>query len=102
MREEKEMGRSVDPDCEATLKTIASNVKRIRGQKVMDQETLAQAAGLSRETVSSIESGKNFSVQSLIKIAKAFGIDPADLFLTDEDRAEVSYKTKLLMDKIKI
>ncbi|HQH46745.1 MAG TPA: helix-turn-helix transcriptional regulator [Candidatus Aminicenantes bacterium] len=96
------MSRAAAPDYRDTFDVIAANVKRIRGRKMMDQQALARAAGVARETVSRIETSKNFSVRSLVKIARALGIDPEDLFLTDEDRAEITYKQKRLWEKLNI
>ena len=48
----------------------------------------------------SAEHGKEISLTNLIKIANALGLEPADLFISEKDREEITYKHKLLMDKI--
>lgn len=96
------MGRITDRSCVETLNVVAGNIRRLRGLKNMDQDLLAKAAEVSRATISAAETGSPVNLQSLIKIAHALGVGPADLFLTDEDRAEVTYKLKLLTDRLKI
>jgi len=36
----------------------------------------------------------------LFKIAEALGEEPADLFLTEKDREDITYKTKVLFDRL--
>lgn len=83
-------------DVTTYLKVIGSNIRRLRGS--MKQQELAEKAGVSRSTLSSIENGKSIELDNLLKIAKALGIDPANLFLSEDDRQEVSHKLKLLLE----
>lgn len=46
---------------------------------------LAQLAGVSRLTVSSVKRGASCSSGTVFKIAKALNVDPADLLETTED-----------------
>lgn len=46
---------------------------------------LAQLAGVSRLTVSSVKRGASCSAETVFKISKALNMDPADLLETTED-----------------
>lgn len=81
-----------------TLRVVSFNVKRARGP--MKQEELALRAGIARQTISNIENGKSVNLDSLIKIAVALGVDPADLFLSEKDKREVTYKFRLIVQKL--
>lgn len=81
------------------VEVISKNIIRLRG-KGMIQKALAKKAGVSKETIIAIENGRIINLESLIKIADALGVSPADLFITDEDRAEVTWKLKMLADKL--
>ena len=83
-------------DIPTYLEVIGSNIRRLRGS--MKQQELADKAGVSRSTLSSIENGKSIELDNLLKIAKALGIEPANLFLSEDERQEVSYKLKLLLE----
>ncbi|MFH6955925.1 helix-turn-helix domain-containing protein [Flavobacterium aquidurense] len=53
---------------------IGRNISRIRELKDMKQEALAQALGISQQTVSSIENSENVDPEKLIEIAKILGV----------------------------
>jgi len=89
-----------DDRVKALLKIAGINIIRKRGQ--LSQEALADRAGVSRSTIVKIEAGKNISLKSLLKISKALGVEPGDLFLSDEDKADITYKFKLLVDMFSI
>jgi transcriptional regulator with XRE-family HTH domain len=80
------------------LEIIGKNIDRLRGG--MSRGKLAKKVGVSRGTIESAIKGKAINFKNLIKIADALGVSPADLFISDFDRGEVSYKHKLLMDLI--
>ena len=82
----------------SVLHTVGDNIRRLRGP--MSQKDLAKKAGVSRSTVQIAESGRSVGFDNILKIAKALDIDPADLFLTDEDRKEISYKAKLVFERL--
>jgi len=64
--------------------TLARNLRRLRAERGISQETLADLAGLHRTYVGSIErSERNVSVDNIAKLAAAFGIAPSKL-LEDE------------------
>jgi hypothetical protein len=48
----------------------------------------------------SAEQGKEISLRKLFKIAEALGIERGDLFLTEKDREDITYKTKVLFDRL--
>ena len=67
----------------------------------MTQDDLAKAARLARGTIVAAEAGQGCSLESLIQIADALGCKPADLFITDTERKEVSYQHIQLMELMK-
>ncbi len=59
---------------------LARNVRRLRLERKLNQEQLADAAVLSQAQISSIESAKvNIRLDSLQRLATALGTRPADL-----------------------
>jgi len=55
-------------------KHIGRNISRIRELRGMKQEALAEAIGLSQQTVSSIETSETVDFEKLVQIAKALGV----------------------------
>lgn len=49
---------------------IGQMVKSIREQRKISQTNLANALNLSRATIQNLESGKNFTVDTLLKVLK--------------------------------
>ena len=82
------------------FRTIGGNVIRLRTGGGMSQEKLADKAGIGKSTIQSIERGDPCTLMNLLKIAKILRVNPADLFLTNKDREKITYKTKLLIEKI--
>jgi transcriptional regulator with XRE-family HTH domain len=59
---------------------MAINMRRLRHDRKLTQEDLAERAGLSMRYVGSIERGAvSASVSVLGKVAEALGVDPCDL-----------------------
>jgi transcriptional regulator with XRE-family HTH domain len=59
---------------------VAGNVRRLREERELSQEELAHRADLHRTNISKIERGlQAVSVDNLHWIAKALGVDAADL-----------------------
>lgn len=60
-------------------------IKEIREEKKMTQEELAHATGLTRTTISLLETGatKSASSKTLISIANALGVTIDSLFFTE-------------------
>ncbi|WP_285269212.1 helix-turn-helix domain-containing protein [Kaistella rhinocerotis] len=60
---------------------FAAKVKELRAASGMSQEVLANAAGLDRTYLQSIEKGKrNVSLETVEKLAMAFNIEIKDFF----------------------
>ncbi|HIE5095653.1 MAG: XRE family transcriptional regulator [Stenotrophomonas sp.] len=66
---------------ETRLVTIfAANVRRLRKERGMSQEQLAEAAGVHRTYVGMIERGeKNVTIYNIERIAKALDVSPGSL-----------------------
>jgi len=79
---------------------VGANIIRLRTGAGMSQKELATKAGVGRSTILAIESGRRCNLTMLIKIAGALDVSPADLFLSPSDHKEITYKTKLLIEKI--
>ncbi len=60
---------------------IAENVKKLRGKRELSLEKVARLADLSLNTIVKVENGvnKNPTIETLTKIAKAFGVGVDDL-----------------------
>jgi transcriptional regulator with XRE-family HTH domain len=77
---------------------VAENIKGRRGS--MTQEDLAKKAGVSRTVVQRAESGLSIQFDNLLKIARALGVEPSDLCLTEDDHRTFNVKTKKLVDAL--
>lgn len=65
---------------------MKNRIEQIRKQRNIRQEDFAKALGVSRQTISSLETGRyNPSIFLAHKIAKFFGMTIEDVFLFDED-----------------
>jgi transcriptional regulator with XRE-family HTH domain len=61
-------------------KLVGSNVSRIRNQKGLTQEQLADLSGFSQQYISGLESGRrNPTVVTMYELAKALGVSHLDL-----------------------
>lgn len=59
---------------------VAINMRRLRSERKISQETLAELSGLNRGYISSIENGRrNVSIDNICKIAAALGVAPREL-----------------------
>lgn len=55
-------------------------IKRVRLEKGLSQEALAELASLDRTYVSGCERGKrNIGIENIFKLSSALGVDAADL-----------------------
>jgi len=62
-----------------------NRIEEIRKAQGIRQEDFAKAVGVSRQTISSLETGRyNPSIQLAYKIAKYFQLTIEDVFLFDE------------------
>jgi len=61
-------------------KLVGRNFARIRREKGLTQERVAELSGFSQQYLSSLENGKrNPSVVTIYEIARAMGVDHCDL-----------------------
>ncbi|MCV2232434.1 helix-turn-helix transcriptional regulator [Acholeplasma manati] len=64
---------------------MQNRLEALRKQYNVKQETFAEAIGVSRQTISSIETGKyNPSIILAIKIARYFNLAVEDIFIFEE------------------
>lgn len=59
---------------------IGKRIEELRKQKGFTQEELAEKAGFHRSYFWDVEQGRNVSIKTLYKIAKALGITLSDFF----------------------
>jgi transcriptional regulator with XRE-family HTH domain len=59
---------------------LAKNMRRLRSQHGLSQEAFALKSGIHRTYIGGIERGeRNVTLETVARIAVAFGVDPADL-----------------------
>ena len=64
---------------------MKNRIEEIRKDKGIRQEDFARALGVSRQTISSLETGRyNPSIQLAYKIARYFDLTIEDVFLFEE------------------
>ena len=65
---------------------MENHIAALRKQRRLSQEELAQAVGVSRQTITSLEVGKyTASLPLAYKLARYFGCSIEDLFLFEEE-----------------
>lgn len=65
---------------------MKNRIEEIRREKGIRQEDFAKALGVSRQTISSLETGRyNPSILLAYKIARFFELTIEDVFLFEED-----------------
>ncbi len=65
---------------------MKNKVEELRKERGIKQDELAKALSVSRQTISSLETGKyNPSIMLAYKIAKIFNLTIEDVFIFDED-----------------
>jgi transcriptional regulator with XRE-family HTH domain len=70
---------------EEVMMLFGKNVSKIRNDKGITQEELAEEAKISQVQVARIESGRlNTSISTLIAIATALGVNAGDLFRKED------------------
>jgi transcriptional regulator with XRE-family HTH domain len=74
------MWRRMQASAIKLLKTFGRSVRRLRKQRGMSQETLAEACGLSRNYISDIERGvRNPGLLVMVALAKALKVPLREL-----------------------
>lgn len=72
---------------------FASNMRRIRLEKNLTQELVAEAAGLHTNYISSVERGqRNISIGNIERIACALGVGMPELLAEPEKPRKTSSK----------
>ena len=67
---------------------VKNRIEEIRQSRGIRQEEFAKALGVSRQTISSLETGRyNPSIFLAHKIAKFFGMTIEEVFLFDEEES---------------
>jgi len=67
-------------------KLVGRNVKRIRQEKGLTQEQLAELSGFSQQYISGLEQGRrNPTIVSLYELATALGVGHMELVRSAED-----------------
>ena len=67
---------------------VARNVRRLRQVRAWSQEGLAAESGLHRTYVSSVERAeRNLSLDNIERLAKALGVEPWRLLVSEEPAA---------------
>ena len=65
---------------------METKIKELRKQHKLSQEELADAVGTTRQTITSIETGKYVASLPLAnKIARYFGLKIEDVFMLEEE-----------------
>lgn len=66
-------------------KLVGRNVARLRLEKGLTQERLAEDSGFTQQYLSDLERGRrNPTVVTLYHLASALGVEPASLLVMDE------------------
>jgi len=65
-------------------KKLGERIEVLRKQKGLTQEGLAEKAGLHRAYFWDIENGRNISIKTAYKIAKALDVDLSELLNFDK------------------
>lgn len=74
---------------------LARNLKRLRAERRINQEELAEEIGVSKETIAKTEIRQNWlGAENLNKLIEFFGIQPFELF-TDGDGESPLTKSQL-------
>jgi transcriptional regulator with XRE-family HTH domain len=85
-------------DAENLRKALSSNIKKYRALLGISQEKLAEAAGLSDQTINDIEGCRKWvSDKTIVKIARALRVEAYQLLLPNSE-AEKIYPVRLPED----
>jgi putative transcriptional regulator len=68
------------------VKCLKNRLEEIRNERGLNQEDLARALAVSRQTISSLENGRyNPSILLAFKIARYFSMSIEDIFIFEEE-----------------
>ena len=68
---------------------MQNRIEAIRKERGIRQEELAKMLGVSRQTISSLETGRyNPSIFLAYKVAKLFGMTIEEVFIFEEEQEE--------------
>ena len=82
---------------------IGDRIRQLRKEKGLSQEKLGYESELHCTHIGSIERGqKNFSIDTLIKVAKGLNVEVADLFNFPMPPAETKRMKKSLIEEINV
>lgn len=66
------------------IKLIGEKLKKLRLNNELSQDDLAIKAGISRLTISNMETGHSFTIENLVKVLRQLNkLDELDNFLSD-------------------
>lgn len=66
------------------MKANRKSLEMAMARACMDSATLSKVAGMPRPTVNNVITGRSVRPATLGKIAKALGVDPADIMEQEE------------------
>jgi transcriptional regulator with XRE-family HTH domain len=73
--------------CQRQRAECGRNVKRIRQEKGLTQERLAEVSGFSQQYISGLEQGqRNPTIVSLYELATALGVSHTELVCPDAEK----------------
>ena len=79
-------------------KLVGRNVKRIRQDRGLTQEELAERSGFSQQYISGLEQGRrNPTIVSIYELATALGVSHTELVRPTEERYRNSLKRRVLL-----
>jgi transcriptional regulator with XRE-family HTH domain len=82
---------------------LGNNIRKIREAKGLSGKEVALTCKMDPAQYSRIENNKtDIALSSIVKIAKALGVDVADLFTADDVFKDVNSVDKTLMEKISL
>ncbi len=68
---------------------MRNRIMELRKERRLSQNELAEAVGVTRQTIISLESGRyNASLRLAWRLARYFGVAIEDVFLFDEEERE--------------
>lgn len=69
-------------------RNVKNRISELRRTRRVTQEELAEAVGVTRQTIISLENGRyNASLQLAHRLARYFGMSIEELFLFEEEQA---------------